>query len=284
VGILKYCAKKYTFYIIWIKKKIYLDFEIVGTKNTNKSITLNIKDLKTILKLSDSRLSDEVIQRLFRLFSTNVEHITFSQYITALSTVTRGTMRERMNLLFHYYDKNNDGYITKEELQEGLKPVISLLKELSGQDFDIQTILKEADKNLDKISVEGFVALIQGHPTLLEITHVFSTEEENIKHIKYMVAIDGGLASDRAFDHVLRVVKENDEVFLVYVHEPVNADLRPPLMHLEDYIKEHQHKGESMKKFSFKVRKKSIRMQKRSIYNITLYWRTRSKWINYISR
>jgi len=226
-------------------------------------LTLNIKDLKAILKLSDSRLSDEVIQRLFRLFGNNVEQITFSQYVTALSTVTRGTTRERMNLLFHFYDKNNDGSITKEELQEGLKPVVSLLKDISGQEFDTQALFKEGDKNSDnKINVEEFATLIQGHPELLETTHVFSAEEENIKHIKYMVALDGGLASDRALDHVLRVMRENDEVFLTYVHEPPNQDLRPPLMPVYDYLNDHLHKGDNMKVFLAKLEKKVMETKK----------------------
>jgi len=145
------------------------------------------------------------------------------------------------------------------------------LKELSGQDFDIQKILQEADKYADnKINVEGFVALIQGHPELLETTHVFSSEEENIKRIKYMVAVDGGLASDRAFDHVLRIIKENDAIYIVYVHEPINVDLRPPLMHLDDYINENKHKGESMKNFLAKLENR-ILDSKKGVSVTTLY-------------
>jgi Ca2+-binding EF-hand superfamily protein len=54
---------------------------------------------------------------VFALFDhDHNEQVSFGEWIVVLSTITRGTVKEKLDWLFHLFDLDNDGQITRDEL------------------------------------------------------------------------------------------------------------------------------------------------------------------------
>ncbi|KAG7255657.1 hypothetical protein CRUP_005811 [Coryphaenoides rupestris] len=64
---------------------------------------------------------------LFNAFDT--EHtgsIKFEDFVTALSILLRGSVREKLQWTFNLYDINHDGYINKEKMDKNRDGVVTL--------------------------------------------------------------------------------------------------------------------------------------------------------------
>lgn len=69
--------------------------------------------------------------------SFDVQHkqeLTFNDFVIGLSTLTRGTIDERLKWIFTLYDVNSDGVVTKDELHK----IVSSVHDLMGR-FTLNT-------------------------------------------------------------------------------------------------------------------------------------------------
>lgn len=58
----------------------------------------------------------------------------FTQFITALSTITRGSIEERIALLFRLYDNDSDGSIDREDIEKVMEAMYKMVSPLLAQE------------------------------------------------------------------------------------------------------------------------------------------------------
>lgn len=105
---------------------------------------------------------DEFANHLFRVFDKdNNGAIDFKEFITVLSTTSRGTLEEKLVWAFQLYDLNRDGYITFDEMYTVVSSVyrmmgsmVQLSQEEATPALRVQRIFKLMDKDED-----GYITL-----------------------------------------------------------------------------------------------------------------------------
>eukprot|EP00659_Diplonema_papillatum_P017593 gene17593-27082_t len=108
---------------------------------------------------------------VFSAFDLNGDgYISFSEFIRAMSTMTRGSADEKLNFAFHLYDTGGDGgrprgYLTKSDLLRVVNSLRSMLGDLlmlNGTTYNtpdalVDAIFLEMDLNRDgKITEEEY--------------------------------------------------------------------------------------------------------------------------------
>jgi len=107
-----------------------------------------------------------IINLVFNAFDRNRDGvITFTEFILAMSVMTRGSPDEKLEFAFSLYDLDHDGFVTKQEMLrivEALYGMLGDLVSLQGEEFDtpeklVDKIFLEMDTNKDnKLSLEEY--------------------------------------------------------------------------------------------------------------------------------
>uniref|UniRef100_A0A8C2BY59 Kv channel interacting protein 1 b n=1 Tax=Cyprinus carpio TaxID=7962 RepID=A0A8C2BY59_CYPCA len=107
---------------------------------------------------------------LFNAFDTrNNGSIKFEDFVMGLSTLLRGTVREKLEWTFHLYDINRDGFINKEEMTEIVRAIYDMMGKytypaLKGDvpKQHVDAFFEKMDKNKDGVvTLEEFVLACQ---------------------------------------------------------------------------------------------------------------------------
>ncbi|RXN11593.1 Kv channel-interacting 1-like isoform X2 [Labeo rohita] len=107
---------------------------------------------------------------LFNAFDTrNNGSIKFEDFVMGLSTLLRGTVREKLEWTFHLYDINKDGFINKEEMTEIVRAIYDMMGKytypaLKGDvpKQHVDAFFQKMDKNKDGVvTLEEFVLACQ---------------------------------------------------------------------------------------------------------------------------
>ncbi|RXN36587.1 Kv channel-interacting 2-like protein [Labeo rohita] len=65
---------------------------------------------------------------LFEAFDTNRNGcLSFKEFVAGLSLILRGSIYDRLNWAFHFYDLDKDGFITREEMMKIMKSIYVLM-------------------------------------------------------------------------------------------------------------------------------------------------------------
>ncbi|CAL2052783.1 unnamed protein product [Caenorhabditis brenneri] len=94
---------------------------------------------------------------VFNVFDNNHDgHISFSEFIAALSITSRGTLDEKLDWAFSLYDVDKDGFITKDEMADIVDAIYSMIGNMLELPKDedtpqkrVEKIFTNMDKNLD---------------------------------------------------------------------------------------------------------------------------------------
>ncbi|XP_078438565.1 calcium-dependent protein kinase 34-like [Wolffia australiana] len=135
--------------------------EMFKAMDTDNSGTITTEELRQGLCKQGTKLTDyEVLQLMEAADADGNGTIDYDEFITATMHMNRMDREEHLYTAFQYFDKDNSGYITTEELEQALK-------EFGMHDGrDIKEILSEVDADNDgRINYDEFVAMMRkGNP------------------------------------------------------------------------------------------------------------------------
>ncbi|CAA7389020.1 unnamed protein product [Spirodela intermedia] len=129
--------------------------------DTDNSGTITTEELRQGLCKQGTKLSEYEVKQLMEAADADGNGtIDYDEFIAATMHMNRMDREEHLYTAFQYFDKDNSGYITTEELEQALK-------EYGMHDGrDIKEILSEVDADNDgRINYDEFVAMMRkGNP------------------------------------------------------------------------------------------------------------------------
>ncbi|WOK91855.1 calcium-dependent protein kinase 19 [Canna indica] len=137
--------------------------EIKGLKqmftnmDTDKSGTITYEELKTGLARLGSKLSEAEIKQLMDAADVDGDgSIDYIEFITATMHRHKLEREEHLYKAFQYFDKDNSGFITRDELES------AMMKHGMGDADTIKEIISEVDKDNDgRINYEEFCSMMK---------------------------------------------------------------------------------------------------------------------------
>ncbi|XP_002510594.2 calcium-dependent protein kinase 29 [Ricinus communis] len=131
--------------------------QMFNNMDTDKSGTITYEELKDGLKRLGSRLTEAEIMQLMDAADVDKSGtIDYVEFITATMHRHKLDKEEHMFQAFQYFDKDNSGYITGDELRQAMSQYGM------GDDATIDEILEDVDSNKDgRINYEEFVAMMR---------------------------------------------------------------------------------------------------------------------------
>ncbi|KAK9151779.1 hypothetical protein Syun_010088 [Stephania yunnanensis] len=137
--------------------------EIKGLKamfanmDTDKSGTITYEELKTGLARLGSKLSETEVKQLMDAADVDGNgSIDYLEFITATMHRHRLERDEHLYNAFQYFDKDNSGFITRDELESAMK------EHGMGDDASIKEIISEVDADNDgRINYDEFCAMMR---------------------------------------------------------------------------------------------------------------------------
>ncbi|OAY82735.1 Calcium-dependent protein kinase 3 [Ananas comosus] len=139
--------------------------EIVGLKEMFKSIdtdnsgTITLEELRTGLPKLGTKISESELMQLMEAADVDGNgSIDYLEFISATMHMNRLEKEGHIYKAFEYFDKDNSGYITMEELEQALKQYDM------GDEKTIKEIIAEVDADHDgRINYEEFVAMMKNN-------------------------------------------------------------------------------------------------------------------------
>ncbi|KAG0470896.1 hypothetical protein HPP92_017016 [Vanilla planifolia] len=137
--------------------------EIVGLKqmfanmDTDNSGTITYEELKTGLARLGSKLSDVEVKQLMEAADVDGDGtIDYIEFITATMHKHKLEKEENLYSAFQYFDKDNSGFITRDELETAMK------EHGMGDAATIKEIISEVDTDNDgRINYEEFCTMMR---------------------------------------------------------------------------------------------------------------------------
>ncbi|XP_038214260.1 Kv channel-interacting protein 4-like [Zerene cesonia] len=79
--------------------------------------------------------------------------LSFEEFVTGLSVLSRGTIEEKLRWTFSLYDINGDGYITKEEMTEIVTAIYDLMGKIVEPMIDDDAIREKVERLFQKMDL-----------------------------------------------------------------------------------------------------------------------------------
>ncbi|CAK8690759.1 unnamed protein product [Clavelina lepadiformis] len=124
-------------------------------------------------------------ERAFSFDTNQNGTIDFREFMCALSVTARGTFDQKLKWAFRMYDRDNDGHVTKSEMEEMIKAIYKLIGDRRIQEVlpnrltaqqRADQIFSKMDKDGDEnITLEEFKIAVSQDPSLVLL---FQDEKE----------------------------------------------------------------------------------------------------------
>ena len=142
-------------------------------KHTKKIKGITKDDFLVIMQLmnkqDNNELKSEDLDRIFDIFDDDKSGtLDFREFLCCMSLLMRGTIKEKLEMCFNVYDKDNKGYLLNEEaikMIEGEQYEFNSNQEL----FEFQYRLSEIIQRKDKVTLLDF-ASVENDPFVKEVT------------------------------------------------------------------------------------------------------------------
>ncbi|CAN6867760.1 unnamed protein product [Brassica oleracea] len=137
--------------------------------DTDKSGSITYEELKTGLNRLGSKLPEAEVKQLMEAADVDGNGtIDYTEFITATMHRHRLERDEHLHKAFLHFDKDNSGYITKDELD------IAMKEHGMGDEACVKEIISEVDKDNDgRINYEEFCAMMRSdHVSQLKNPHL----------------------------------------------------------------------------------------------------------------
>uniref|UniRef100_A0AC35EX97 EF-hand domain-containing protein n=1 Tax=Panagrolaimus sp. PS1159 TaxID=55785 RepID=A0AC35EX97_9BILA len=124
---------------------------------------------------------------VFGVFDYNHDgHISFKEFIMALSITSRGTIDEKLDWAFSLYDVDKDGSITKQEMENIVDAIYAMIGSMLELPLDentpqkrVEKIFSNMDLNLDgQLTREEFKLGSKSDPWIVQALSMSAAEEE----------------------------------------------------------------------------------------------------------
>ncbi|XP_047531399.1 Kv channel-interacting protein 4-like [Vanessa atalanta] len=79
--------------------------------------------------------------------------LSFEEFVTGLSILSRGTLEEKLRWTFSLYDINGDGYITKEEMTEIVNAIYDLMGKIVEPMIDDEVVREKVERLFQKMDL-----------------------------------------------------------------------------------------------------------------------------------
>ncbi|GLJ50920.1 hypothetical protein SUGI_1084340 [Cryptomeria japonica] len=135
--------------------------EMFKNMDTDGSGTITYEELRTGLARQGSKISEAEVRQLMDAADVDGNGtIDYLEFISATMHMNRMEREDHLYGAFQYFDKDNSGYITKDELEQALK------KYGMGDEGTIKDIIAEVDADNDgRINYDEFSAMMRkGNP------------------------------------------------------------------------------------------------------------------------
>ncbi|XP_071947956.1 Kv channel-interacting protein 4-like isoform X2 [Antedon mediterranea] len=128
--------------------------------------------------------SSQYAHYVFNSFDTDHNgSITFEEFISGLSILSRGTVVEKLNWAFMLYDINGDGSITKEEMLDIVTSIYDMMGKYSQPSVDelspkdhVDKVFRKLDLNRDGVvTIDEFLESCRQDETISLSMQVFDT-------------------------------------------------------------------------------------------------------------
>jgi len=145
--------------------------------------TLMKKDFQVIYKQSfPVGDTSQFANFVFNVFDSDKDgHITFLEFMKALSVTSRGSLDEKLDWAFTVYDLDDDGFITMTEMVDIVAAIYKMVGQPAPASDDspearVSKIFEKLDLNCDgKLSKEEFRAGTKSDPWIVQALALDST-------------------------------------------------------------------------------------------------------------
>ncbi|XP_032741067.1 calmodulin-4-like [Rattus rattus] len=119
----------------------------------NKDGRINVQELGDVMKQMGKNMPEKDLKALISRVDTDGDGtISFEEFLTAMEKYKKGS-KEELQAVFRVFDQNGDGYITMDELKQGLSQMGETLSE-----EELNDMIRVADADQDgKVNYEEFL-------------------------------------------------------------------------------------------------------------------------------
>ncbi|KAJ4777813.1 Calcium-dependent protein kinase [Rhynchospora pubera] len=128
-----------------------------GSMDTDRSGTITFDELKTGFNRLGSKITEAEVQQLLEAADVDKSGtIDYLEFVTAMMHRHKLEKEENLVKAFKYFDKDDSGYITKDELQKAMSEYGM------GDDATIDEVLNDVDVDKDgRINYDEFVTMMR---------------------------------------------------------------------------------------------------------------------------
>ncbi|CAG4929360.1 unnamed protein product [Colias eurytheme] len=114
---------------------------------------INENDTPTSLEMEEANTAQYAHYVFNTLDQDRSGLLSFEEFVTGLSVLSRGTIEEKLRWTFSLYDINGDGYITKEEMTEIVTAIYDLMGKIVEPMIDDDAIREKVERLFQKMDL-----------------------------------------------------------------------------------------------------------------------------------